>query len=92
MVAGQTEMDALAVNLTQLPGVGDVYADRIARSIDDLAARIGQFNFDDMAYVQSISITPIRQRRNLQLGRIIPVEQRLNFRAYRPVASGIVFI
>lgn len=92
MVAGQTEMDALAVNLSKLPGVGDIYADRIARSIDELTARIGQFNFDDRAYVQSLSITPIRQRRNIQIGRIIPVEQRLNFRAYRPVMSGIVFI
>lgn len=92
MVHGQAEMDALAINFAELPGIGDVYAERIGHTIDDMISRIGSINFDDRAYVHALSINHIRQRRNVQINRVIPVEQRLNFRAYRPVMSGIVFI
>jgi hypothetical protein len=85
-------MDALAINFAELPGIGDVYAERIGQAIDDMVSRIGGINFEDRAYVHALSINHIRQRRNVQINRVIPVEQRLNFRAYRPVMSGIVFI
>lgn len=57
-----------------------------------MVSRIGSINFEDRAYVHALSINHIRQRRNVQINRVVPVEQRLNFRAYRPVMSGIVFI
>lgn len=92
MVAEQTQGVSFALDFSGFSGVDAVLAADVERAADEMMALISTIDFNRPEVVHAITELPLRSRVNINFGRITPIEQRINFRAYRPIISGIVFI
>lgn len=92
MVAEQTQRVDFALDFSGFPGVDAILATHIGGVADELMAMLSGIDFNRPEVVYAVSELPIRSRTSINFGRITPIEQRINFRAYRPISSGIVFI